>query len=163
DRLAFVASCSIVIRHAALLAVLVLTSGFVAQDRAFVVAGRPVSEARAVERAVPARAAAAFAPLAAAGWTAVWDRDSGVPLRIWGGFVDAPGSVADAAVAERVARAFLAAHLALLAPGASAADFATIANDRSGDLRTVGFRQTWRGLAVVGGQIGFVFAHDRLF
>src|SRR5258705_491704 len=59
-------------------------------------------------------------------------------------------------------------HAALLAVllhagGASASDFEIAANDRSGDVRTVGFRQTWRGLPVVGGQVGFVFAHDRLF
>src|SRR2546425_228971 len=36
-------------------------------------------------------------------------------------------------------------------------------DELDGDVRTVGFRQTWRGLPVIGGELGFVFAHDRLF
>jgi cysteine-rich repeat protein len=96
------------------------------------------------------------------GWRALVDRDTGVPAWLWGRPVDAPGSVADPARAEAVARAFLAAHPAL-APGARASDFAIITNERDGDVRSVGMRQSWRGLPVIGGQIGFVFAHDRLF
>ena len=81
----------------------------------------------------------------------------------WRGALAAPGAIADAAIAERAARAFLAAHLETLAPGASARDFKLVANQLDGDLRTVGFAQTWRGIVVHGGQIGIVFGHDRLF
>src|SRR5260221_10656812 len=77
--------------------------------------------------------------------------------------VDAPGAVADAAAAERAARAYLAAHVADLAPGATAADFRVIANTIAAGKRAVGFQQTWRGLPVVGAEVGFVFANDRLF
>ncbi len=100
---------------------------------------------------------------APAGWTGTRDRDTGVVLQLWGSHVDAPGAMADPAIAERAARAFLAAHLALLAPGAAISDFVVVANQVDGQLRTVGFQQTWRGLRVVGGQLHVVFAHDRLF
>src|SRR5688572_30783173 len=63
---------------------------------------------RATARTAPAAARAAFAPLAQAGWRASWDADTGVPVRITGSFIDAPGAVADPAIAERVARTFLA-------------------------------------------------------
>jgi cysteine-rich repeat protein len=111
----------------------------------------------------PARARAPFAPLAQSGWRASWDRDTGVAVRLWGGTVATPGAVADPRVAERAARAFLVAHLDVLAPGARVQDFVVVANRRDGDLRTVGLAQTWQGLAVHGGQLGFVFGHDRLF
>jgi cysteine-rich repeat protein len=97
------------------------------------------------------------------GWRALVDRDTGVPAWLWGPPVDAPGSVADPARAEATARAFLAAHLHALAPGARTSDFAVVTNELDGDVRSVGMRQSWRGLPVIGGQIGFVFAHDRLF
>jgi cysteine-rich repeat protein len=70
--------------------------------------------------------------------------------------IAAPGSAHDAAAAERVARAYLAAHHEL-------GEFALASNQLDGELRTVGFVQTWRGLPVIGGQVGFVFAHDKLF
>src|SRR5688572_24024530 len=57
-------------------------------------------------------------------WTAERDRDTGVITRMWGTYVDAPGATSDAAIAERTGRAFLAQHLAELAPGARIADFA---------------------------------------
>src|SRR5579864_984432 len=70
--------------------------------------------------------------------------------------IAAPGSTSDPAVAERAARAYLAAHREL-------GDFTVAENRLDGDLRTVGFTQTWRGVPVIDGQIGFVFAHDHLF
>ncbi|HEY5951054.1 MAG TPA: hypothetical protein VIV40_36430, partial [Kofleriaceae bacterium] len=112
---------------------------------------------------MPARSRSAFDALARDGWRASWDRDTGVPARLWGSYVDAPGSTTDGAVAERIARQFLAQHLDLLAPGARLADFVVVANQLDADIRTVGFSQTYRGVPVVGGQLGFVFAHDRLF
>ena len=130
-------------------------------DPPFVVAGHP--HAWATRRIVAHALTRSFDALAAAGWQAIWDRDTGVPVRIWGGHVDAAGAVKDPAIAERAARAFLASHLALLAPGAQLADFVIATNQRDGELRTVGFRQTASGLPVIGGQLGFVFAHDRLF
>lgn len=118
---------------------------------------------RAIVTALPARSRGAFAVLAQQGWRATWDRDTGVPARLWGGHVDAPGAVADAAIAERAARDFLAAHLDLLAPGAQTSDFVVVANQLDGALRTVGFAQTYRGRRVIGGGLGFVFGRDRLF
>ena len=98
-------------------------------------------------------------------WRAMWDLDTGVPLRIWGEGIAAPGASADAATAERAARDLLAERLALLAPGAAVTDFELVANvvhGRGGDLRTVGFVQTYRGLRVLGGQVSFLFKHDRV-
>jgi len=116
---------------------------------------------RMTSAVTPAAVRASFAPLAARGWRAAWDGE--VVLALWGGTVAAPGASADAAIAERAARAFLAAHLELFAPGASLRDFQLVANRLDGDVRSIGFAQTWRGVPVHGGQIGFVFGRDRLF
>jgi cysteine-rich repeat protein len=99
-----------------------------------------------------------------AGWTAMWDRDTDVPLRLWGRTPAISGAVANAAVAEAAARAFLAEHLAVLAPGAKPSDFVLVANQRSpkGDIRSVGFVQRAGGMDVLGGAIGFSFKADRL-
>ncbi|HSD87356.1 MAG TPA: hypothetical protein VLB44_07570 [Kofleriaceae bacterium] len=77
--------------------------------------------------------------------------------------VESPGAITSPAIAERAARTYLADHLDRLAPSATAADFRLLANQLDGDLRTVTFQQTWRGLRVVGASLGFVFARDRLF
>lgn len=105
---------------------------------------------------------------APAGWRGTRDRDTGVVAQLWGGYVAVPGAVRDPAIAEAAARAFVAQHVSLLAPGVAPADLVTIANqvDRKtagGTLRTVAFQQTWRGLRVVGGQLHVVFGNDRLF
>src|SRR5512140_2846061 len=62
--------------------------------------------------------------------------DNGVPAWLYGSHVDAPGSMADPAAAERAARAFLAAHRELLAPGDG--DFRVVSNVLDGGKRTVG-------------------------
>lgn len=97
------------------------------------------------------------------GWRVMWDRDTDVPLRLWGPAIAVPGASADPTVAESAARGFLAAHLATLAPGAAASDFTLLANvvDRAG-RRTVSFAQHHGGLPVVGGAVAFTFAHDKL-
>ena len=98
-------------------------------------------------------------------WRAVWDLDTGVPLRIYGEGVAAPGASADPAKALAAARALLAERLALLAPGAAVDDFVLVANvvhGPTGELRTVGFAQTYRGLPVLGGQVSFLFKRDRM-
>ncbi len=97
-----------------------------------------------------------------AGWRAQLDRDTGVPLRMWGAGPVVPGSVVNAAIAESAAKAFLAANLALLAPGASAGDFVVVANRETNGIRSVGFEQRSNGIRVVGGSIGFAFQSDRL-
>ncbi len=96
--------------------------------------------------------------------TAMLDRDTGVPLRIWGHGVVAFGAVASPAIAEAIARQTLAQHLAVLAPGASATDFVLVSNQLGGhgDTRSVGFEQRSGGLRVLGGSIGFTFKHDTL-
>ncbi|HLL23666.1 MAG TPA: MYXO-CTERM sorting domain-containing protein [Kofleriaceae bacterium] len=95
---------------------------------------------------------------------AIIDRDTGVPLRVWGDGRLVRGVVADAALAETTARQLLAEQLATLAPRASIADFELVANVLSpkGDLRTVGFAQRAQGIRVLGGGIGFAFKADRL-
>jgi cysteine-rich repeat protein len=118
---------------------------------------------RTVEGTIPARARGGFVVLGQRGWRATWDRDTGVPAWMWGAYVDVPGAVGDPAIAERAARQFLAQHLELLAPGAREADFTVVANHIDAGVRSVGFTQTWRGVSVVGGGLGFVFANDRLF
>jgi len=96
-------------------------------------------------------------------WRVMWDRDTDVPSRLWGPALPAPGATADAAAAEAFARAQLAQHLALLAPGATLSDFALLANtvDQTG-LRTVAFAQHYQGMRVVGATVAFTFSHDKL-
>jgi hypothetical protein len=107
---------------------------------------------------------AAWNRLAATGvWQAAWDRATGVPSRIWGSGIPAPGAIASPDVAAAFARAALADHIALLAPGASPADFELVSNSYDGDIRSVGFVQKLDGRVVVGGQVSFRFKRDRLF
>src|SRR5262245_48413830 len=84
------------------------------------------------------------------GWTALWDRDTEVPLQLWGASPVVAGAVANPAIAEATARQFLAAHLATLAPGAQVSDFELVSNalSRNGDVRSVGFLQRAQGLIV---------------
>ncbi len=118
---------------------------------------------RAVSRVAPRRAAPTKARLAAAGFGhAMWSTTTDVPTRAWGKGVAAPRAVADATVAEAAARAALATHLPDLAPGVALADFALVSNTLRGDVRDVGFRQTYRGLPVQGAQVSFSFKRDRL-
>jgi hypothetical protein len=123
---------------------------------------RPLRAQRDVKWSHPATAA--WQKLAATGtWRGMWDRATGVPSRIWGSGIAAPGAMASADVAARIARAALVEHLALLAPGASPDDFALVSNTSDGDIRSVGFVQKHAGRVVVGGQISFRFKRDRLF
>jgi len=93
------------------------------------------------------------------GWSATYDRET---QYLWGQLA-APKANSDGPSAERIARAFLAAHIDVLAHGASANDFVLVANHDDGHLRTVGFAQRWHGIPVRGGTIAFVFGRDRLF
>lgn len=130
------------------------------RERDFVTLGRDV---RAVQRTSwSAPATVRIGSLA--GWTMMWDRDTDVPMRMWGAGSAAPGAVADASIAEQVARRFLADHIELLAPGALVGDFVLVSNQLGvgDDLRTVGFEQRHDGVRVIGGTIGFGFKGDRL-
>ncbi|MBA3461905.1 MAG: DUF4215 domain-containing protein [Deltaproteobacteria bacterium] len=98
-----------------------------------------------------------------AGWQGARDRETGVVAELWGGYVPAPGAVADPAIAEKAARAFLADHLALLAPGARSDDFVVVANHLERGLRTIGLAQMHRGARVVGGQLAIFIKNDRVF
>jgi hypothetical protein len=96
-------------------------------------------------------------------WHAAWDSATGVPSRIWGEGIPAPGTTANAQVAEQFARQVLADHLALLAPGSAVGDFELASNHFDGSMRSIGFWQRAGGKRVVGGQISFRFKADRLF
>jgi hypothetical protein len=111
----------------------------------------------------PTAAWSAFAQRHAGAWQAGWDRATGVPSRIWGPGIPAPGAVNDAATAERIAREVLADHLALLAPGSQVSDFELVSNHSDGTMRSVGFIQRSNGIHVIGGQVSFRFKADRLF
>ncbi|HEY4181967.1 MAG TPA: hypothetical protein VGM90_34225 [Kofleriaceae bacterium] len=85
----------------------------------------------------------------------------------WSGRVAANGASADAVVAERAARAFVAEHVRDAAPGMRPSDLGeqlvVVANqlDEHG-VRTIGFQQRWRGLDIVGGQLQVVLSHDAI-
>jgi MYXO-CTERM domain-containing protein len=104
-----------------------------------------------------------FSTAAGGRWQVAWDPATGVPNRIWGSGIPAPGANASPQIAEQIARAMLAQHIELLAPGAHAADFELVSNHSDGDQRSVGFIQRAKGLRVVGGQVSFRFKADRLF
>ena len=127
-------------------------------------AGAPARAHRDVTWRAPISAGRAHAGLVAAmGATdTLWDRDTGVPLRVWGRGIDAPGSVQSAEAAARHGRDLLARHLDALAPGSTVADFELVGNNLSDGIRSVGFAQRHRGRPVLGGQVSFRFKHDRL-
>jgi hypothetical protein len=114
-------------------------------------------------QSTPANVWTDFTARRAGKWNAAWDRATGVPSRIYGEGIVAPGSVANAAVAEQFARQVLADHIALLAPGSAVADFELVSNHLAGGMRTLGFVQRTRGVRVIGGQVSFRFKADRLF
>jgi cysteine-rich repeat protein len=91
-----------------------------------------------------------------AGWRGTWDRDTGMPIALWGKTVAAPGAMTDPTAAERVARE----QAKVIAPGA---DFVVARDELTGALRTVTLQQVSHGLPVIGGQLAFVFGRDRLF
>lgn len=95
-------------------------------------------------------------------WNAVFDRDLGTAVRVYGRGIAAPGSSTSADLAERTARRILAQHLELLAPGSKASDFVLAANVSENGLRTVSFFQYANGMRVHGGSVSFAFKNDRL-
>lgn len=105
----------------------------------------------------------AFVVDVGAGWRASFDSRTGVPQRLYGPGIAAPGSVSSPLVAETFARAMLERHIALLAPGAKPGDFQLVSNDLDSGMRTIGFVQRANGLRVQGGQVSFRFKNDRLF
>lgn len=100
---------------------------------------------------------------AGARWQASWDRATNVPSRLFGQGLAAPGAVRDPSAAARHARAFLARHIDLLAPGSAPSDFVLVSNQVHHGLRTVGFVQRAGGVPVLGGQVSFRYKNDRLF
>ncbi len=106
----------------------------------------------------------AFVHAASGEWRAMWNPKTGVPQRIFGSGIPAPGAVQSASSAEAHAREALRDHLELIAPGAEVSDFELAANhlDDTG-MRTVSFFQHHGGIRVLGGQVSFRFRNDRLF
>jgi len=141
------------VRALAGLGIVLATAGWVPAREPSFVASRGAQ--RVVHRATIAKTLGA--------WRGVWDARTNLPIALWGSHVDAPGAMADPAIAERAARAFVTAHLGDLAPGASAGDFVVARDVVTGELRTVTLQQTAGGRPVIGAQIAFVFGRDRLF
>ncbi len=108
------------------------------------------------------KAGPAHTPLAS--WTAIYDVDTDVPLRMYGPSVLTSGSVGNAAIAENAARQFLASNIATLAPGSTLGDFKLFANELTGgdDVRTVIFQQHAGGVAVHEAYVIVNFKRDRL-
>ena len=114
----------------------------------------------------PASRAAAwsrFVRLAGGSWNAMWDAHTAIPMAISGAGIFAPGTVQGDAEAERFTRAFIAEHIALLAPGSSAGDLRLVDNITDGQMRTLGFVQTYQGMEVFDTHLIFEFKNDRLF
>lgn len=126
--------------------------------------GQPVRLVRHVtsQPGSSARAWRRYTSTVGGSWRALWDRETGVVLRIFGSGVFAPGSVASGPAAAGYAWEWLTRHLDLFAPGARPADFELVANELHGGVRSVGFAQHHRGRRVLTGQVSFRFKHDRL-
>jgi MYXO-CTERM domain-containing protein len=130
-------------------------------------AGRVRSKLAPIDWNAPRSMSAAWSKFRAqhGQWQAVWDHDRAAPSRIFGEGIAAPGANSDAAKAESAARAILAEQLVLLAPGTALADWSLVSNVTHGDageMRTVAFAQRHDGMAVLGGQVSFLFKKDRL-
>lgn len=98
-------------------------------------------------------------------WQAMWDTDTGVPVRIWGEGIAAPGANRNADVALAAARALLVEQLAFIAPGSKLEHWqlaANVTHGKAGELRTVSFVQEFDGAPVQGGGVSFLFKHDRV-
>jgi MYXO-CTERM domain-containing protein len=153
-------------RHLALIGVVALIPRAPHADvvRTAPVVSRPHVRAE-LPRAITWRAAADLPATAflGASWRAAIDSSTGVASRLWGPGIPAPGSVGSSEVALAVARSFLRAHVATLAPGSVQDDFVLVANDLDAGQRTVAFRQHHAGIPVLDGQVSFRFKNDRLF
>ena len=137
-----------------------LSAGFAPQkgaERPIVAAGRAPRTVRPVGWSTLSQG-----PLA--GWSVQWDKDTDVPVRMFGPGISAPGAMANRSVAEATAHAFLAAHLDVLAPGASIDDFVLVADEVNpwGDVRTIAYAQHASGIPIVGAAVNFAFKNDRL-
>lgn len=141
---------------------LVIAALLLASGTAGAWVGRESGEVAAVGAARPERTLVPARGLPS-GWQGTQDATTGVIAELWGGYVPAPGAVADAKVAELAARAFLEAHLSLLAPGSQLDDLVVRSNREERGLRTVWFQQTWRGAPVVGGSLAVMIRADRVF
>ncbi|MDB4958584.1 MAG: Myxococcus cysteine-rich repeat-containing protein [Myxococcales bacterium] len=143
-----------------------LSTGIVSTGEAFVPHKGAEQPVVAVGRAPRAHRDVSFTNKVAglATWHAQWDRDTDVPLRLWGPSIAAPRAMVDPKAAEAAAHEFLAAHLDLLAPGAAISDFVLVANQLgdADDVRTVAYEQRVHRLRVVGGGVGFSFKADHL-
>lgn len=109
-----------------------------------------------------ARAWRQFEAAVGGSWRGLWDRDTVVPLRIYGSGLYAPGSVANASVAAGFSRELLVRFVDLLAPGTQPTDFVLVANEVHNGVRTVGFHQVYDGHRVLTGQVSFRFKYDRM-
>jgi hypothetical protein len=96
----------------------------------------------------------------AAGFSrALRDTDTGLPRLLHGGAPPVPGASRAPALA---ARRLLERHLAELAPGTRAGDFALLVDREAHGTRTVAFAQQVAGVPVLGARISFRFQGDRL-
>ncbi len=111
------------------------------------------------------RALQHFTDLHGRGWQVIYDKETNVPLRIYGEGIPVPGSINDARIAEDAARAILSEQIELLAPGSKPSDFTIRIDDVQPDwkMRSIAFSQTRDGVPVLGGEVTFTFKHDRLF
>jgi MYXO-CTERM domain-containing protein len=144
----------------------VRTPDYLAERPLEVAAGEPARLVRMTQTRPTAAGAAAWKAFTTAhgSWQGLWDASTGVPARIWGEGIAAPGANTDPAAAEAAAWRILDAQLGLLAPGTKRAHWqlaADVVHGKTGDLRTVSFTQSIDGAPVVGGAISVLFKRDR--
>ncbi len=144
----------------------VRTPDYLAERPLEVAAGEPARLVRMTQPRPTAAGEAAWKAFTTAygSWQGLWDASTGVPARIWGEGIAAPGANANPATAEAAARRIVDAQLGLLAPGTKAAHWrlaADVVHGKAGDLRTVSFVQSIDGAPVVGGAISVLFKRDR--
>ncbi len=138
--------------------------GLAGDDRLITPAGPARAWRETGWNAAPPAAAAAWAAFTrqhGTVWSALWDQDTGVPLRVLGEGIAVPGATGVDAKALAAARQLVDAHRALLAPGAGSADLVPGGNDLTDGLRSVGFLQYHRGMRVLGGTVSVRIKKDR--
>ena len=145
----------------------VRTPDYLAERPLEVAAGEPARLVRMTQTRPTAAGAAAWKAFTTAhgSWQGLWDASTGVPARIWGEGIAAPGANTDPAAAEAAAWRILDAQLGLLAPGTKRAHWqlaADVVHGKTGDLRTVSFTQSIDGAPVVGGAISVLFKRDQI-
>ena len=104
-----------------------------------------------------------FQQLAGGTWVGLWDEVTGAPMAVHGSGIPAPGSVTTTP-RPSVSRAPSSPSTSRCSrPGRALSDIHLVDNITDGEMRTLGFVQTHRGIEGLRRHLIFEFKNDRLF